>query len=123
MSQPPRMAPRPNRKTRPLMAREPMLRRPSPPRADTTSNTPPIKARTKAKSDSSLGIFKGIFNLMIPKNPPDPDNNSTDLNKGKPIILDQRKSPVRRGRKGALMRRETRSLRPPLPFSGENFLP
>src|SRR3989442_6711120 len=83
MSQPPRMAPRPNRKTRPLIAREPMLKRPSPPSADTTSNTPPIKARTKARSDSSLCIFKGIFNLMVPKNPRDPDNNSTDLNKGK----------------------------------------
>jgi hypothetical protein len=49
------------------MAREPMLRRPSPPRADTTSNTPPIKARTKARSDSSLCIFKGIFNFIVSK--------------------------------------------------------
>src|SRR2546427_12198868 len=106
MSQPPRMALRPNRKTKLLIAREPMLRRPSPRRGDTTRNKPPIKARTNARRDRSLCIFRGIFNLMVPKNPLDADNNSTDLNKGKPIILDQRYSPVRRGRKGALMRRE-----------------
>src|SRR5712692_5208279 len=67
MSQPPSIAPSPNRKTRPLIASELMLRRPSPPRADTTSNTPPVKARTNARRDSSLCTFKGIFNFMVSK--------------------------------------------------------